>query len=242
MRYNGEVCIVADMEHKTPPRMASYVQMSIRSIATKKVFNLRLTSNDSLDGVNLERIPHEYSYKDNGGYHFLHPDTYEDVVVQEDLVDPARNLEVGLGQAAEVLGGQGQRHHGEADVDVRVVVGVLGDLGHAVDEIDGFHELVELEGPGEGVAVHLPFGDFLGVAIKFGGVDEVGHGREGVGWVSGWVIGLCRECAGMQAHNSFLPLVKCPEPGRPGTRNARTGEGKRLKGGRVLATCSLPST
>ena len=90
VRYNGEVCIVADMEHKTPPRMASYVQMSIRSIATKKVFNLRLTSNDSLDGVNLERIPHEYSYKDNGGYHFLHPDTYEDVVVQEDLVDPVK--------------------------------------------------------------------------------------------------------------------------------------------------------
>jgi elongation factor P len=91
VRYNGDVCIVADMEHKTPPRMASYVQMSIRSIATKKVYNLRLTSNDSLDGVNLERIPHEYSYKDNSGYHFLHPETYEDVVVQDDLVEGVRN-------------------------------------------------------------------------------------------------------------------------------------------------------
>ena len=90
VRYNGDVCIVADMEHKTPPRMASYVQMSIRSIATKKVYNLRLTSNDSLDGVNLERIPHEYSYKDNGGYHFLHPETYEDIVVQEDLIEPVK--------------------------------------------------------------------------------------------------------------------------------------------------------
>lgn len=33
--------------------MASYVQMSIRSISTKKVYNLRLTSNESLEGVNL---------------------------------------------------------------------------------------------------------------------------------------------------------------------------------------------
>lgn len=91
VRYNGDVCIVSDHELKTPPRMASYVQMSIRSIATKKVYNLRLTSNDSLDSVNLERIPHEYSYKDSSGYHFLNPDSFEDVVVQADLVDSVKD-------------------------------------------------------------------------------------------------------------------------------------------------------
>jgi elongation factor P len=91
VRYNGDVCIVSDHELKTPPRMASYVQMSIRSIATKKVYNLRLTSNDSLDSVNLERIPHEYSYKDSSGYHFLNPESFEDVVVQSDLVDSVKD-------------------------------------------------------------------------------------------------------------------------------------------------------
>ena len=91
VRHNNEVCVVIDHELKTPPRMASYVQMSIRSVATKKVFNLRMTSNDSLDGVLLERVPHEYSYKDSGGYHFLNPDTYEDTVVYADLVDPVKN-------------------------------------------------------------------------------------------------------------------------------------------------------
>lgn len=91
VRHNNEVCIVIEQELKTPPRMASYVQMSIRSVATKKVFNLRLTSNDSLDGVLLERVPHEYSYKDSGGYHFLNPETYEDTVIFDDLVDPVKN-------------------------------------------------------------------------------------------------------------------------------------------------------
>jgi len=91
VRHNNEVCIVIEHELKTPPRMASYVQMSIRSVATKKVFNLRMTSNDSLESVLLERIPHEYSYKDSSGYHFLNPETYEDTVVYEDLVDPVKN-------------------------------------------------------------------------------------------------------------------------------------------------------
>jgi elongation factor P len=91
VRHNNEVCLVTDHELKTPPRMASYVQMSIRSVATKKVFNLRMTSNDSIEGVVLERTPHEYSYKDSSGYHFLDPNTYEDAVVYEDLIENVKN-------------------------------------------------------------------------------------------------------------------------------------------------------
>ena len=92
VRYNNDVCVVTDTELKTPPRMASYVQMSLRSVATKKVFNLRLTSNDSLEGVVLERTPHEYSYKDSSGYHFLNPDSYEDMIVFEDLIEGVKDF------------------------------------------------------------------------------------------------------------------------------------------------------
>lgn len=102
VRHNGDVCIVVDTELKTPPRMASYVQMSIRSVATKKIYNLRMTSNDSLDSVNLERIAHEYSYKDSGGYHFLNPQTYEDVAVHDDLIDPVKNYLI-EGQSYSVM-------------------------------------------------------------------------------------------------------------------------------------------
>jgi elongation factor P len=91
VRHNGEVCVVIAHELKTPPRMASYVQMSIRSVSNQKVFNLRLTSNDSLESVVLERITHEYSYKDSGGYHFLNTDTYEDVAVHDDLIAPVKD-------------------------------------------------------------------------------------------------------------------------------------------------------
>ncbi|CAN5913267.1 elongation factor P [soil metagenome] len=88
LRHNNDVCLVIDTELKTPPRMASYVQMSIRSITTGKVHNLRKTSNESLDSVNLNKDNHEYSYKDGDGYHFLHPETFEDVTLNEALVKP----------------------------------------------------------------------------------------------------------------------------------------------------------
>jgi elongation factor P len=91
VRHNNDVCIITEMEHKKPPRMASYVQMSIKSINSGKVSNLRLTSNESLDSVNLNKDAHEYSYKDGDGYHFIHPTTFEDVVLREDMVGPVKN-------------------------------------------------------------------------------------------------------------------------------------------------------
>jgi elongation factor P len=81
VRYNNDICVVSDFELKTPPRMASYVQMSVRSITIGKVYNLRMTSNESLESVNLSRDAHEYSYKDTDGYHFMHPTTFEDVLL-----------------------------------------------------------------------------------------------------------------------------------------------------------------
>ena len=91
VRYNNEVCIVSDFELKTPPRMASYVQMSIKTLSSGKVYNLRMTSNESLESVNLTRDPHEYTYKDGDGYHFMHPDTFEDVILRDEHLKNAKD-------------------------------------------------------------------------------------------------------------------------------------------------------
>ena len=36
--------------------------------------------------MNLSRDAHEYSYKDRDGYHFMHPTSFEDVLLGEDMV------------------------------------------------------------------------------------------------------------------------------------------------------------
>jgi elongation factor P len=91
VRYNNDICVVSSTELKTPPRMASFVQMAIRSIASGRVTNLRLTSNESLERVDLNREPHEYSYKDGDGYHFIHPETFDDVLVGENMLEEVKS-------------------------------------------------------------------------------------------------------------------------------------------------------
>lgn len=91
IRHNNDVCTVTDIEHKKPPRMASYVVLSVKSITNGKVHNLRMTSNESLDSVNLSKDAHEYSYKDGDGYHFIHPTTFEDISLSENLIGPVKH-------------------------------------------------------------------------------------------------------------------------------------------------------
>ncbi len=131
VRHNGDVCVVISHELKTPPRMASYVQMSIRSVATKKISNLRMTSNDSMEAVMLERINHEYSYKDSGGYHFLNTETYDDVAVHDDIIDTVRNYLI-EGQAYTLLFADGVVADIELPPSMEMIVaeapeGVKGD-------------------------------------------------------------------------------------------------------------------
>lgn len=130
VRHNGDVCVVIAHELKTPPRMASYVQMSVRSVATKKVSNLRLTSNDSMESVMLERIPHEYSYKDASGHHFLHTETYDDVVVPEEIIDGVKDYLI-EGQAYTLLFADG------AVADIELPMSMEMEVTEAPEGIKG---------------------------------------------------------------------------------------------------------
>jgi len=171
VRHNNEVCIVIDHELKTPPRMASYVQMSIRSVASKKVSNLRLTSNDSLEGVHLEKIAHEYSYKDTEGYHFLHPETYDDMVVYADLIEGVKDYLI-EGQAYTLMIADGLVVSIELPLTMVMTVaesseGVKGDSANnvykeAIMETGLRVQVPLFIGPGDKISVKTEDGTYLG--------------------------------------------------------------------------------
>jgi len=173
VRHNNDVCIITEMEHKTPPRMASYVQMSIKSLATGRVHNLRMTSNESLDGVNLEREPHEFSYIDGDGYHFIHPETFEDVLIDNDLVTEVKKHLI-EGQKYNIVFTDGTVAAIELPASIAMTVteapeGVRGDSANnvykAVVTETGLSVQVPLFiGAGEKISVKTEDGSYLGRA------------------------------------------------------------------------------
>ncbi len=171
VRYNNDVCVVSDFELKTPPRMASFVQMSIRSITIGKVYNLRMTSNESLDSVNLSRDQHEFSYKDGDGYHFMHPDTFEDVLLGPDMVKKEKDYLI-EGQKYMILLADDVVAGIELPASVTMSVaespeGVKGDSANnvykeAIMETGLRVQVPLFIGPGDKISVKTEDGTYLG--------------------------------------------------------------------------------
>lgn len=90
IKYNGDINIVLGVEHRTPGNLRAFVQASLRNLRTGKSSDVRFSSTEKVELVELNRTKLEYSYSDPTGYHFMDPETYETITLQEDLLDEAK--------------------------------------------------------------------------------------------------------------------------------------------------------
>lgn len=89
VRYHGDVAVVLDVQHRTPGNLRAFVQATLRSIRTGKSSNVRFSSTESIELVDVTRRKLEYSYKDQDGFVFMDPENYETETLSTDLVGDA---------------------------------------------------------------------------------------------------------------------------------------------------------
>lgn len=90
IRYNGNPAIVLEVQHRTPGNLRAFVQAIIRYIGTGKSADVRFGSTDKMDLVDVQRQTLEFSYKDQTGYNFMDPETYETISLDETLLGDAK--------------------------------------------------------------------------------------------------------------------------------------------------------
>jgi elongation factor P len=90
IKYNGNTAIVLEVHHRTPGNLRAFVQAIIRYINTGKSADVRFGSTDKVELVDINRVTLEFSYKDNNGYHFMDPQTYETITLQDNLIGGAK--------------------------------------------------------------------------------------------------------------------------------------------------------
>ena len=91
IRYNSNPAIVLEVMHRTPGNLRAFVQVIIRYIGTGKSADVRFGSTDKVDSVEVERKELEFSYKDQGGYNFMDPQTYESVTFDESFMGDSKD-------------------------------------------------------------------------------------------------------------------------------------------------------
>lgn len=122
IRQGGDVVVVLEVTHRTPGNLRAFVQAIIRSIKTGKSSDVRFSSTEKVELVDLQRRPLEFSYKDHQGYHFMDPESYETVELDEVLLTGAKNYLV-ENLRVEVLYAEGKAV--EVEVPASVIMKVI---------------------------------------------------------------------------------------------------------------------
>lgn len=91
IKFNGDICMVLETQHRTPGNLRAFVQATLRSLRTGKSFVQRFNSNESLEIVPMSRKKYEFSYKDNTGYTFIDPTNYESLTLQEEILGKVKD-------------------------------------------------------------------------------------------------------------------------------------------------------
>jgi elongation factor P len=71
VKHKGEVAVVLECHHRTPPKTRAFVQATLRSIRTGKSFDTRFSSTEKVDVIPLNRRKMEYSYRDGEAVDYM---------------------------------------------------------------------------------------------------------------------------------------------------------------------------
>jgi len=136
IKYNGNTATVLEVHHRTPGNKRAFVQAIIRYINTGNSADVRFGSTDKVELIDIDRKQLEFSYKDHNGYHFMDPETYDTITLQDNLVGDTKDYLV-ENLAVQVLYADGRAVQIEmpASVNLKVIEspeGVRGDTASNV--------------------------------------------------------------------------------------------------------------
>jgi elongation factor P len=100
--YNSTPHLVLEMQHRTQGRQAGFVQVTLRNLSSGSSTTTKLRSTDSVEILMTDSRKMELSYIDQEGWHFMDPETFDDVVLAERLLEDAQGF-LSEGNSVDVL-------------------------------------------------------------------------------------------------------------------------------------------
>ncbi|UZR93741.1 elongation factor P [Chondrinema litorale] len=101
IEFNHDLFTIVEFQHVKPGKGPAFVRTKLKSITTGKVIDNTFTSGHKVTTARIERRDYQFLYKDDLGYHMMDSNTFEQMSIEEGLVENADLMKDG--QEVEVL-------------------------------------------------------------------------------------------------------------------------------------------
>jgi len=84
--FNNAPHLVLDAQHRTQGRQAGFMQVTLRNLQNGSSLTQKIRSTDSVELLTTDTRRLEFSYVDDMGHHFLDPETFDDIILPDEMV------------------------------------------------------------------------------------------------------------------------------------------------------------
>jgi len=108
IEYSNDIYSVVSFQHVKPGKGNAFVRTKLKSLTTGRVIENTFTAGHKINDVRVERRKFQFLYADDMGYNFMNVETYDQISLQEVLIENAKLLKEGT--IVEVL------YHAEKEI------------------------------------------------------------------------------------------------------------------------------
>ncbi len=164
---DGELCKVTDWAHNKQGRGSAQVRLQLKNLRTGSNIERTFQAGAKFDDVRLDRRQLQFQYADGDDYHFMDPETYDQVGMSKAQLGDSVNF-IREGDTVDIL------MHNENFVDIELPAAVVlqivqSDPGVKGDTATGATKPARLE---TGITVNVPLfvneGDRIKVDTRSG--------------------------------------------------------------------------
>ncbi|MBI1300667.1 MAG: elongation factor P [Alphaproteobacteria bacterium] len=101
LEFNHDIMTIVEFQHVKPGKGPAFVRTKLKSLTSGKVLDKTFNSGEKVTTARVEKRPHQFIYADDMGYHFMDSETFEQIPIEESLIERPKLLKEG--QMVDIL-------------------------------------------------------------------------------------------------------------------------------------------
>jgi len=85
--FKGDIYTIKSFLHVKPGKGPAFVRTKLKNVKTGRIVENTFNSGVKVDEVRVERRSYQYLYKDDMGLNFMNTQTYEQIPIQESMIE-----------------------------------------------------------------------------------------------------------------------------------------------------------
>lgn len=95
LEMNNDIYSIVEFQHVKPGKGAAFVRTKLKSLKTGKTLDKTFNAGEKVTTARVEKRPHQFLYADDMGYNFMDTETFEQISLEEKLIERPNLLKDG---------------------------------------------------------------------------------------------------------------------------------------------------